>query len=120
MSPPNPVADTGRMATAPEFRHVARVLDDARLELDALGAQLRWLVSGLALTGPARTAVDATVGVTFANIRAATTDLERQATEARHRAVICEAYTEAYGRFLRSDDPDRLPPARPASWVRYG
>lgn len=120
MSGRHPVADTGRMASASEFRHVADVLDDARLELDTLAARLRWLVSGLALTGPSRTAVDATVGVSFANIRAATTELEQQAMEARRRAAVCEAYTAAYGRFLRSDDPDRMPPRRPASWVQYG
>lgn len=114
------IVDTERMATAAEFRLVAHMLDDARHELDTLAAQLRWLTSNLVLTGPCRTAVDATVGVSFANVRAATTDLEQQAAEARHRAAVCDAYTDAYGHYLRSDDPDRVPPRRPATWVRYG
>lgn len=112
--------DTEPMPTASEFRHVARVLDDARLELDALAERLRRLTDDLVLTGPVRTAVDATIGVSTANIRAATADLDQQATEARRRAAVCDAYTEAYGRFLRSDHPDRTPPVRPARWVRHG
>ena len=120
MSTQASLIDTGSMPTASEFRHVADVLDDARHELDTLALQLRWLLDGLTLVGPARTAVDATAGVSAANIRTATLDLERQAIEARHRAVVCDAYTDAYGRFLRSDDVDRTPPRRPAPWVRYG
>ena len=120
MSCGSSVGDTGRMATASEFRLVAHLLDDARHELDTLAARVRRLTSDLALTGPCTTAVDATVGVSLANVRAATTDLEQQAAEARHRAAVCDAYTDAYGRFLRSDDPDRVPPRRPATWVRYG
>lgn len=112
--------DTERMPTASEFWHVARVLDDARLELDALAEQLRRLTDEFALTGPVRTAADATIGVSMANIRTATAELHQQAVEARRRAAVCEAYTEAYGRFLRSDHPDRTPPARPATWARHG
>ena len=120
MSPPSRVVDTGRMPTAAEFRHVAEVLDDVRVELDTLAALLPHLAGGLVLMGPIHTAVDSTIGVSAANVRSATADLELQANEARRRAAVCDAYTEAYGRFLRSDEPGRLPPGRPASWVRYG
>ncbi len=120
MSSAASVADTGGMPTASEYRHIATVLDDARHRLDTLATQLRSLADGLVLSGPQRTAVDATAGVSLANIRAATVDLEQQAVEARHRATICDAYTAAYGRFLRSDEVDASPPQRPAPWVRYG
>ena len=120
MSPAVGVADTERMPTASEFRHVAEVLDGARLELDTLAGLLPHLAGDLVLAGPVHSAVDATVGVSGANIRAARVDLEIQANEARRRAAVCDAYTEAYGRFLRSDESDRLPPRRPAPWVRYG
>lgn len=120
MSPRSRAVDTGRMPTAEEFRHVAGLLDDARLELDTLATLVAELAGGLILVGPVQAAVDSTIGVSAANIRSAVIELELQANEARRRAAVCDAYTGAYRRFVRSDAADLLPPRRPASWVRYG
>ena len=48
-----PGPETGCMPTASEFRHLAGVLDDARLELAALPHRLRLLTGDLVLTRPA-------------------------------------------------------------------
>ncbi|MAT05044.1 MAG: hypothetical protein CL424_08375 [Acidimicrobiaceae bacterium] len=112
--------DTVGMATASEFRMIATLLDEVRGQFHHVAEQLTDLDVDGSLSGPVRSAVDATLGVTIANLRTATIDLEQQALEARYRASVCDAYTEMYRRFLRSDDVDRVAPRRPASWVRYG
>ena len=120
MSAPDAVGDTRFMPTASEFRTIAATLDACRDEVVGLATALHSLPTDGALTGPVRTAINATVGVTLTNLRAVDADLAERAAEARHRAAICDAYSDAYRRFLRSDDTDRVPPRRPAAWVRYG
>ncbi|MEZ5295950.1 MAG: MFS transporter [Ilumatobacteraceae bacterium] len=81
MSAPDAVGDTRFMPTASEFRTIAATLDACRDEVVGLATALHSLPTDGALTGPVRTAVGATVGVTLANLRAVDADLAERAAE---------------------------------------
>ncbi|HSH10946.1 MAG TPA: hypothetical protein VLA10_04100 [Ilumatobacter sp.] len=75
---------------------------------------------GRASAGLLERTVTTTLEVTTANLTEIAAELDRQIIEARHRAVVCDRYTEAVRLHLASTDPRSTFPQRPASWADHG
>lgn len=127
------------MPTAAVYRTIASRLDSCR---DSVSVLLRSLSvgreaspfaaggdrggdrggdgDGRASAGLLERTVTTTLEVTSANLTEITAELDRQIVEARHRAVVCDRYTEAVRLHLASTDPLSTFPQRPASWADHG
>jgi hypothetical protein len=114
--------------TADVYRTIASRLDSARhsvltlLRSISAAHEVSPFVDddGRASAGRLERTVVTTLEVASANLAEIAAELGRQIAEARHRAAVCDRYTEAVRVYHRSLDPSSPFPRRPASWADHG